>query len=183
MNVSVAKSNKWRDKLSIEAYSYVLDKKRNDTYYWVCESRKSMPCRSRVTTTANDGQHVLKKALSAHTHQPTSSKKEVDKTNEYVKSEATKSGLRPSQIISDAIVGCSKNCRVYLPASNAQKQKIKRIRKVHKIPEPETVQDIEIPEEISTVEGENFIYQKRLQSGRHKYFIGNFELFIKTQRM
>lgn len=73
--------------------------------------------------------------------------KTVFDTNAKVKEAAKSSGPKPSQIIRNAIVDCVETSRVYLPGASAQKQSLKA----------ETLEEIEIPEELKFLEGDLFV--------------------------
>lgn len=157
MNISVVKSNKGKEKLIIDGYGYVLDKKQKEIYRWICEARKSAPCRGRVSTRLAENCHMIVKEPSVHTHDALAHALPVAKTNNYLKTMAATSGLRPSQIHLRSTVSCEENSRIYLPSAKAQKEKVKRIRNETKLKEPKTLSEIDIPEALKFCDGDQFV--------------------------
>lgn len=159
MNISIVTSNKGKEKLVVDGYAYHLEK-RGETYIWCCAERKSMVCKGRVVTHLIDGNHVIKKGPSAHSHDPLAFEKGVFETNSKVKDNAKSGGLKPSQIIRQSVVDCDANNRIYLPSSQAQKQKISRVR-ANSLKEPTSLSEIQIPEELKYIEGELFVLSEK----------------------
>lgn len=159
MEITVVKSNKGNDKLIIDGYTYHVEKK-GETIRWCCAERKSMLCKGRVLTNFIDGKYVIKKMPTQHCHSPLAFEKEIFKTNNKIKSSASTSGLKPSQIIRNSIVECKSSCRVYLPSKQAQKIKISRVRS-NILKEPCSLDDIIIPESIKYLEGELFVLSEK----------------------
>lgn len=123
MNIALVPSNKSKEKLIIDGFTYHIEKKETN-FIWCCANRKTEFCKGRVVTQLIDGEHVVRKGPSAHSHAPVAFHKNMCIVNSKIKNAAKSSALKPSQIIRDSIVECEANCRVYLPKKEAQKKDI-----------------------------------------------------------
>lgn len=158
MNVNIVKSNKGQKKLNVNGFFYYCERKhKKGTFSWACAKRIPLHCKGRVTTVIENGIHkVVKEQCEKHTHPPVASDLEVCIANNNIKTLATISGNKPSQIIRNSVVQCPADVRVYLPTKEAQKMKIHRVRK-DIITEPQNLALIDIPEELRQLEGELFV--------------------------
>lgn len=159
MNISLVKSNKGKDKLIVDGYVYHLDK-RGESFNWSCAERKSYLCKGRVVTYLLDGNQVIKKGPTLHSHDPKAFEKTVSEVNSKLKDNAQTVGVKPSQIIRQSVVECEPNSRVYLPSAHAQKQKISRARS-DSLKEPTTLLEIVIPDNLKYIEGELFVLSEK----------------------
>lgn len=151
---------------------YHLEIKHKAVFRWVCESKKSKLCSSRCNTVVDDsGGHKIIK-MSDHSHDPLAYKKSVFIANDEIKKAGVTSGLKPSQIVRQSILHCDPDCRVYLPTKDAQRQKIKRVRTIEKIDkEPTNVAEINIPNNIKYLEGEQFVLAEKSFNNNDKIVI------------
>lgn len=159
MIVVVVKSNKGKEKLYVDGFGYHFhSKNEKQEFRWCCAERKSMMCKSVVITTRNSDEHAVKRAPTAHNHDPKAHCVSVVSANMNVKEMSSSTSLEPSQIIREAIVDCQPDQRVYLPSKRAQKIKINRNRKgTDMLPEPLDVAEICIPEHLKYLEGDLFV--------------------------
>lgn len=153
----VIPSQKGCNKLNVQGYLMVKEKCLNDRYYWCCESRKLINCKGRAITIFSNGQHILEKFV-AHNHSSNASSADVSKIIGVVKAQAKNTKDAPCQIIQSCTTTAHPDIVPSLPSKNALRQKIKRIRQAHQLPEPKTIVDIEVPLELqNTLTGELFL--------------------------
>jgi len=161
MGLEILTSNKGKQKLILNGYSYHLEKSTEKVCYWCCARRKEKCCKSRLHTILVNKEHLLKKEPSIHSHEPAANAKHVMGSNCLLKLNAKSSIEKPpSQIIRDAVSSTIQDCRVYLPTKAAQKLKIKRVRS-KEVAEPQTLEDINIPENLRFLEGEIFVLDEK----------------------
>ena len=94
-----------------------------------------------------------------HTHDPDTSEKHISNTNLFLKNLAQNISNPPSQIIRDAIVTCQPEYRNYMPTKEAQIKKF-RVRKFY-LKEPDSIEDIDIPESLRYLEDELFVLSEK----------------------
>lgn len=172
MSLEVLISNKGKQKLNLNGHSYHLEKSTEKVYYWCCANRKEKFCKSRLHTIMVNDEHILKKEPSVHSHEPVANEKHVMHSNNSLKTNAKNSTEKaPCQIIRDTVADTNQNCRVYLPSKAAQKIKIKRIRS-NKVKEPQTLDEINIPEDLKFLEGELFVLDEKEFGGEKNILLG-----------
>ncbi|XP_068211799.1 uncharacterized protein [Palaemon carinicauda] len=140
----IVPSQKGFDKLNAHGYLMVKEKSLNNRYYWCCESRKLLNCKGRAITIFSNGQHILKKTVD-HNHSPNASAANVSKIIGEVKNQAKNTKDAPCQIIQSCTTTANPEIVPCLPSKNALRQKIKRIRQAHHLPESKTIIDVEVP--------------------------------------
>jgi MULE transposase domain/FLYWCH zinc finger domain len=146
-----------KDKLNIHGYLMVKDKNRKNLYYWRCEKYKTLKCRARATTLLNEDQHHLQNA-SEHNHAAEASRVNVVKTINILKERAQQTNDQPAQVIQTIVAQSSQETYPYLPSHSALRQSIKRIRHVDLPAEPQSLENLIIPESMKkTLNGSNFL--------------------------
>lgn len=191
MEVYIIKSNKGNDKLYVDGFDYHfhskignLDISSKNEFRWSCAQRKSMMCKSVVTTTRNSDGHAVIRAPTAHNHDPKAYCVSVASANNNVKHMSSSSSLEPSQIIRDAIVDCQQDQRVYLPSKRAQKMKINRKRKAtDTLSEPTNLAEICIPEQLKYLEGDLFVLSDWDFNGEKKHHYGHVEFIERIRKI
>jgi hypothetical protein len=146
-------------KINVNGYLMVKEKSRNNKYYWSCEQRNALQCKGRATTILDEEQHYLQNT-SDHNHAPDASRFNVIKTINTVKEKARETDDRPSQIVQNTISSTISSQEAYtsLPSNEALRKSIKRIRRADLPSEPESIEDITIPEDMKvTLDGSNFL--------------------------
>src|SRR5438132_4762905 len=146
-------------KINVHGYLMVKDKNRNNKYYWYCEQRDALQCKGRATTILNGEQHYLQDT-SDHNHAPEASRFDIVKTINTMKEKARETDDQPAQIIQNAISSTSSSQEVYtyLPSNEALRKSINRIRRTDLPPEPQSLWNIIIPENMKkTLDGSNFL--------------------------
>lgn len=169
--ILLEKTNKGKEKLIINGYSYHLQIKYKENYRWTCVKNRSDFCRGKVITIIENGQHKILKKGAGHNHTPIAFEKEVCRVNNLVKNKANNDQAAPSQIIRHSILDCESDCRIYLPTEIAQKQKINRVRSLL-VKEPTTLEEVEIPENLRYLEGEKFILSEKSFHGGNNFLLG-----------
>lgn len=158
--IEIISSSRGGHKLSLNGYTYNIEKKNGIDFRWICDKKYSNSCSARTTTLIQDNIHVVKIRPSIHHHDPDASSKHVHNANSNVRLTARNSLENPSQIILKSIVECNVASRKMLPNKSAQKLKIRRQRS-NKIAEPTCLEDINIPQNLKFVEGELFLLSEK----------------------
>jgi hypothetical protein len=146
-------------KINVNGYLMVKDKNRDNKFYWCCEKRSALKCNGRATTILDREQHYLQDT-SDHNHAPEASRFGTIKTINTIKGKAREADDLPSQIIQSTISNTANSQEVYtsLPSNEALRKSIRRIRNTDFLSEPESVEDITIPENMKvTLDGVNFL--------------------------
>ncbi|XP_049315649.1 uncharacterized protein LOC125779119 isoform X2 [Bactrocera dorsalis] len=157
--IQIITSNKGGKKLFLNGYFYYFERKTQmETCNWACSKRLKYKCKSRIVTKVLANNHVIVKQPADHCHEPAPNELPIATINNKVKRMARRSHLAPSQIIQRATVEAEQSCRDYLPSRNAQKARIRRSRQeAPRFREPQTLEDIDIPLNLYTLEGELFV--------------------------
>lgn len=146
-------------KINVNGYLMVKDKNRDNKYYWCCEKRNALGCNGRATTILDGEQHYLQQT-SDHNHAPEANRFDIIKSINIVKEKAKETDDRPIQIIQNIISSTSNSQEVNtsLPSNEALRKSIKRVRRADFPSEPESIEDIDIPEDMKvTLDGVNFL--------------------------
>ncbi|CAB4404355.1 unnamed protein product [Rhizophagus irregularis] len=103
-------------------------------------------------------EHVLVKSPD-HNHAPEASRVDVVKTlNEIKDTAASQTRVKPAQIIQDSIVDMPQASYSYMPNKEALRRQISRVRADNMPPQPQTLQDIDVPINLRvTINGEQFL--------------------------
>lgn len=88
-----------------------------------------------------------------------------------VTSDAHTTNNFPCQIIINSVSETTEEFRPYLPSTKAQRCKINRVRSKNNANEPVTLNDIQIPEEVRTVDGEIFVLSENVYEEGEKNII------------
>lgn len=139
-------------------YSYYFDCEKDNIFKWRCTSRIKNKCTGKMETVINNSNHMIYKSQK-HNHEPIAAEAHLSHADSDLKNLASTS-MTPARIIREVTVNCDSDYRVYLPSKNAQKNKIKRIRKNYII-EPMNVDDIEIPNDLKFIGEELFVLAEK----------------------
>jgi FLYWCH zinc finger domain len=100
--IEVVKSSHYKnDKISINGYSYTLDKRHKDRHYYYCELKKSTKCKCRVTLHLVNGKFSLITPQNkiVHHHLPNAFRSSVLRVENELRAMATKESMaKPAQI-------------------------------------------------------------------------------------
>ena len=146
-----------KNKINVHGYIIVKDKNRNHSYYWYCEKRDTLQCKGRATTLLTEDQHHLIKA-SEHNHAAEASRVNVIKRVNLLKERSQQTTDNPVQVIQNVVAGTSQEVYPYLPSRNALRQTIKRVRHIDLPTEPQSLENLIIPENMQkTLDGSDFL--------------------------
>ncbi|CAG8803227.1 18246_t:CDS:2 [Dentiscutata erythropus] len=120
-------SQKGNPKLVVNGYLIVKKKVIGNTYYWCCEKRKSECCKGQAITTFSNNLHYLKKFIKHKNHAPEASSSDIAK------------------VIANNIATIPLNLSSYMPTHEALRMRIKWIRSAKTLPQPQTLEEINIP--------------------------------------
>ncbi|GBC08554.1 hypothetical protein RclHR1_08200006 [Rhizophagus clarus] len=102
-------------------------------------------------------QHYLKKA-SDHNHTAEASRAGILKTINILKEQAQQTNNQPVQVIQEIVANSSQETYPYLSSHDAFRQSIKRIRHINIPTEPQSLESLNIPENMKkTLDGSNFL--------------------------
>lgn len=153
----IVTSIRGQDKINVHGYIMVKDKNRNDLYYWCCEKRNVLECNGRAVTKLVEGQHILQK-ISDHNHAAEASRVEVINTINSLKERAKETNELPAQIIQIVVSSSTSEMYSYLPSRDALHQSINRARNSELPTEPDSLEDLVVPEDLTkTLDGTNFL--------------------------
>lgn len=153
----IISSIRGQDKINVNGYIMVKDKNRNDSYYWCCEKRVALQCNGRAVTKFTGGEHHLQ-SVSDHNHAAEASRVNVIKTINTLKERARETSEPPVRIIQTVSTNSSHIIQPYLPSRDALRQSINRIRSSDLPTEPESLDDLVIPEDLTkTIDGSDFL--------------------------
>jgi hypothetical protein len=150
-------SNRGHDKINVHGYIMLKDKNRNDLYYWYCEKHNTLQCNGHAVTKLVEGEHRLHK-VSEHSHAPEASRVEVINTVNALKERAKETNEPPVQVIQTVSTSITNEIYPYLPSRNALRQTINRMRSSELPVEPDSLDDLIIPEDLTkTLDGTDFL--------------------------
>jgi len=153
----IISSIRGQDKINVNGYIMIKDKHRNDKYYWCCEKRVALQCNGRAVTKLIEGEHHLHN-VSEHNHAAEANRVNVIKTVNTLKERAKETSELPVQIIQTVSTNSSHIIHPYLPSRDALRQSIHRIRSSDLPTEPESLDDLIIPEDLTkTLDGSDFL--------------------------
>ena len=161
MNVEVVKSMRGKNKICINGYIYTEERQRNTEpeivkFYWKCENWRNSNCAGRAVTHFNRNVHDVVR-LGDHNHAPNASKVQTDKISNELKNLGKNSNDRPIQIVQSVTARASLEVRSNLPSRDAMRRQVKRARRTELLAEPNTLNDIDIPNQYQmTLAGQNF---------------------------
>ena len=149
----IVSSIRGQDKINVHGYLMVKDKNRDDSYYWCCEKRNALECGGRAVTKLVEGQHYLQK-VTDHNHAAEASRVGVINAVNSLKERAKETNELPVQVIQTVITSNTSEVYPYLPSRNALHQSINRVRNSELPVEPDSLDDLIIPEDLTkTLDG------------------------------
>ena len=123
------------------------ERNRENKFYWCCELRKSENCKRRTTTKVCDGRHYLQKFVD-HNHSPQASAISVAKTINRIKESEKQNNVAPCQILQTNMSTVNSEILPYLPPKSALRKKISYARKGIQPSETQSLENLEIPENL-----------------------------------
>lgn len=168
-------SQKRKSVLVLDGYVMAINKNINNKFYWHCSYKYKYHCNSTATTKLHGSEeHLLESYTTQHNHAPDPGKVDELRFRNSLKSDATSSLDRPSQIIQRNEANISKSSSCALPNKKAASQIIRRARRKEMPKEPITLDDINIPDRLQKVDGERFL-------GRQVKFEENCVMLFATK--
>lgn len=155
MSLHYVKSNKGRDLLLVDGYTYRFEKTINEKKHWKCTDYAKFKCRARCHT---ENEEVLK--VSSHNHVQDAAKVEVRKTMDKVKTHGKSTQESTQQIIADALRNVGPSVSAQLPPIRCIKQTVRRARcqTGKTLASPLNLEVLEIPDNYrKTLRGEDFL--------------------------
>lgn len=168
MPLEFIKSNKGRDLLVVDGYTFRRDKAVKRKSYWKCSDYDKFKCRSRCRT---EGDDIVK--VSTHNHVPDSAKVEVRRAMTKVKAQAKATQEATHQIVAATLRDVSTAAAGQLPPVRSMKQTVRRARRQDGVPlaNPANLDDLEIPDVYKkTIKGDDFLKYDS-GSGPHRILI------------
>jgi hypothetical protein len=127
------------------------------SYYWRCEKRDALQCKGRAVTTFIEGQYHLQK-VTDHNHAAEASRVNVIRTVNTLKERGKETNEPPAEIIQTTTASISHEAHPYLPSCDALRQTINRIRSSDLPVEPESLNELIVPEDLTkTLSGSDFL--------------------------
>jgi len=153
----IVSSNRGQDKINVHGFIMCKNKNCNNSYYWHCEKRDALQCKGRAVTTFVEGQHRLKK-FTDHNHAAEASRSNVIRIVNTLKERGKETNETPAQIIQTTSAIISHEAHPYLPSRDALRQTINRIRSSDLPVEPESLDELIVPEDLKkTLSGSDFL--------------------------
>jgi len=151
-------SQKGKDKLNVHGYLFLQNQSRKNKFYWICDQRISIGCKTTAQTVFVDGQHYLHGQNNNHNHAPEASKPKIAKIMSTLKEKAGTSREKPAQIIQSIYDSVDINNAQSMPSKDAKRQQIKIVRRQNVKSEPTSLDSLIIPEDLKhTLNGELFL--------------------------
>lgn len=151
------KSNRGGDLLYSDGYTYHLNKKVSEKYFWRCANYHASRCGVTFTTIYLDGKHSVIAQSHDHLHSPDSDKRIALELRRKIKETAVTSMETPVQIIQQCSQYIPSSRTPHVPSDNALRCLIKRTRNKDIPSLPRTINDIVIPDEFCKVDSEQFL--------------------------
>ena len=153
----IISSNRGKDKINVHGFIMCKDKNNNNSYYWRCEKRDALQCKGRAVTKFVEGQHRLQK-VTDHNHAAEASRFNVIRTVNTLKERGIETNEPPAQIIQTTTASISHEAYLYLPSRDALRQTINRVRSSDLPVEPESLNELTVPEDLTkTLSGSDFL--------------------------
>ncbi|CAB4416827.1 unnamed protein product [Rhizophagus irregularis] len=157
----IVPSQKGNDKINVRGYLMIKERNRKNKFYWCCERKKS-DCKGRAVTIFTNNFHYLQNFVD-HNHAPQASSVQVAKVVAQIKNQAQESSSNPAQIIQNNVTRTSEEIFPYLPTQEALRMRIKRVRKANTPPEPQSLEQINIPNSFCYTFNEELFLVKNIE--------------------
>lgn len=176
--ISLVRSVRGAQQLCIDGFIYSKNKATLDKTYWECVLRKRQKnaesCHAKAITTVSTCGALTLQSHSDHNNATRAEKSHVLTARAHIKDAAMFTKNKPCQILQtqQATAG---NLAVaispHMPTKNALRKVISRVRHIGKPKEPQTLDEINIPEELkNTISAKKFM-QREIDIGDIKLLI------------
>jgi hypothetical protein len=153
----IIKSKRGKDILVYNGYSYHLHSKRDTKHYWRCVMKYKSSCNVVIATNYIDNTHTVISRHIEHGHLPDPEKPIAMKLINSIKEKANYSMDTPSQIAQRCIQDIPTSSAPYMPNKESMRMLVHRERNRNLPLMPNTVEDINIPEEYTQIDYEPFL--------------------------
>lgn len=153
----ILKSTRGGDMLVLDGYSYHLNKREGNKYYWRCVKKKTAHCGVTLSTIYEDNEHKVLKQNIDHGHIPSPEKEIKLKLMTTLKERANSSMDAPTQIIQRCIQDVPTTSAPHLPNKAAMRVIIQRARNKNLPKLPTSISEVIIPEEYSKINNNQFL--------------------------
>jgi len=179
--MEIIKTQKGREMLVVEAFSFVREKKvANEKVFWKCSEYSKSKCLARCHTIEG----VLVKRIGEHNHVAHAAKIAARKVVTAIKERATSTQEAGHQILATTSAVVPASVAVQLPSIRGMKQAMRRVRRVEQLPlpTPEHLDSLVIPDAYKrTLSGENFLLHDS-GPGQNRFFIFSTERNLERMR-
>lgn len=174
--ISVIRSTRGAVQLCIDGFIFSRNKTTGEKSYWECANRKhqkdTSACRAKaVTSGSNETIKLIN--ITEHNHAPMAEAAHVKKARAEIKRMAQSTKNKPCQILQQQHASqgdTSLDIAPSMPTKNALRKVISRVRDTGR-PEPKTVAEIDVPEDLrQTISGKKFL-QRDIDVGDDKVLI------------
>lgn len=154
----VSKTIRNKDKIILDGYSYIVNKKTGAAFYWVCTEKRDRMCRGTlVSSVLENGQVTVKKVNKEHNHLPVCTTKEVDARVHALREKAFNTSESNLRLVRSVKRGAGDEGLVALPSDQALTKKIKRLRQKNRGTENLRGIDSILPERFRHLDGQPFL--------------------------
>ena len=168
MPLEFIKSNKGRDFLLADGFTFLFEKTGKMKKHWKCTEYDKFKCRARCHT---ECENIVK--LSVHNHVPDVAKVEVRKSLAKIKAKAKTTQESTHKIVASTLKDTSTTVAGLLPPVRFIKQTVRRARRLDGVPlaNPAKLDELVIPDVYKkTIKGEQFLMYDS-GSGPHRILI------------
>ena len=148
------KNNKGGVKLCYEGYRYTVKSKGVHTIRWECAERSGQVCNGKITSTF-DRKDIIPGSLIAHSHEPSDTTTDIQKTRMEMKENAKTKKAKTNQLYSEAMQSATEGVRAGIGKSETVKRDIRRQKRGVRPKEPKCLSEISFEDsEFWTTTGE-----------------------------
>ncbi|XP_048488972.1 uncharacterized protein LOC125491334 [Plutella xylostella] len=159
--LKIEKSKRGKKLLICDGYQFHLNRSVDTKYYWRCVQYQGKQCSSTLITNCDDmnsnDHHSVVKEMSEHSHAPSAAANDSLVLKNNLKRAATVSNEAPTKLIHNNIESLPSTSACCLPNKNALRQVVHRARKTNLPKEPSSLDEIDVPSDYKSVEGELFL--------------------------
>lgn len=151
------KSNRGKDILIHEGYSYHLNRRRNEKFYWRCTKKDRRRCNVTISTVYTNNSHIVTSMNIKHVHLPDPEQQIALTLKDNIKEKAYNSMDAPSQIVQRCFQNVPSTSAPYMPNKDAMRMMVHRVRNKNLPNIPKDIHEVLIPDELTKINNENFL--------------------------
>jgi hypothetical protein len=145
--MEIITNNKGGLKLCYEGFSYTKKEEGKTTRRWECSRRKALGCNGKITTNL-EANEIMSRVK--HNHESSNSMIEANEKKLEMKSIAYQSRGNTSQVLADSLEKMSEEGRLAMGNYDSIKRQIQRSRQTGRPKDPNSLEELIIPEEWTT---------------------------------